>query len=80
MLLWVWTLDLAFGGFTLCPAKDFNYYILLAIFNPFHWYMFIGEHIGFSCCSDSTKFGHSIPQPLDFDGHSVKWPLINLLL
>jgi hypothetical protein len=22
----------------------------------------------------STKFGHSIPRPLDFDGHSVKRP------
>jgi hypothetical protein len=26
----------------------------------------------------STKFGHSIPRPLDLDGHSVKWPLVVL--
>jgi hypothetical protein len=25
----------------------------------------------------STKFGHSIPRPLDLDGHSVKRPLIH---
>jgi hypothetical protein len=32
----------------------------------------------------STKFGHSIPRPLDLDGHSVKWPwvwkLVNVML
>jgi hypothetical protein len=32
MFLWVWTLGLTFGGFTLCPAKDTTYYILLAIY------------------------------------------------
>jgi hypothetical protein len=32
MLLWVWTLGLTFGGFTLCPAKGSTYYILLAIY------------------------------------------------
>jgi hypothetical protein len=26
----------------------------------------------------STKFGHSIPWPLDLDGHSVKRPFISL--
>jgi hypothetical protein len=30
-----WTLDLAFGGFTLCPAEGSTYYILLAIFSSF---------------------------------------------
>jgi hypothetical protein len=24
----------------------------------------------------STKFGYSIPWSLDFEGHSVKWPLV----
>jgi hypothetical protein len=38
-----------------------NSYILFAIFNPFFGL--------------STKFGHSIPQPLNLDGHSVKHPL-----
>jgi hypothetical protein len=33
----VWTLGLNFGGLTLCLAEGFNYYILLAIFNPFLW-------------------------------------------
>jgi hypothetical protein len=61
MFLWVWTLDLAFGGFTLCPAEGYTYYILLAIFISFFGLL--------------TKFGHSIPRPLDFDGHSVKRPL-----
>jgi hypothetical protein len=28
---------LAFGGFTLCPAEGFTYYILLAIFSSFLW-------------------------------------------
>jgi hypothetical protein len=37
MFLWVWTLGLAFGGFTLCLAKGSTYYILLAIFNSFLW-------------------------------------------
>jgi hypothetical protein len=32
MLLWIWTLGLAFGGFTLCVAEGSTYYILLAIF------------------------------------------------
>jgi hypothetical protein len=33
----VWTLGLAFRGFTLCPAEGLNSYILLAIFSPFLW-------------------------------------------
>jgi hypothetical protein len=37
MLLWVWTLGLAFGGFTLCPAEGSTYYILLAIFSSILW-------------------------------------------
>jgi hypothetical protein len=37
MFLWVWTLDLAFENFTLYPAKDSTYYILLVNFNPFLW-------------------------------------------
>jgi hypothetical protein len=31
----LWTLDLAFGGFTLCPGKVSNSYILLAILSSF---------------------------------------------
>jgi hypothetical protein len=54
MLLWVWTLGLAFGGFTPCPPKGSDHYIC--------WLF----------CGLSTKFGHSITWPLDFDGHSVK--------
>jgi hypothetical protein len=34
MLLRVWTLGLAFGGFTLCPAEGSKYYILLDYFQP----------------------------------------------
>jgi hypothetical protein len=30
-------LDLAFGGFTLCPPEGSSYYILLVIFNSFLW-------------------------------------------
>jgi hypothetical protein len=26
----------------------------------------------------STKFGHSIPRPLDLDGHGVKWPSLGV--
>jgi hypothetical protein len=33
----LWTLGLAFGSFTLCPAKGSNAYILWAIYNPFLW-------------------------------------------
>jgi hypothetical protein len=36
-LFFFWTLGLAFGGFTLCPTKGSNSYILLAIFTPFLW-------------------------------------------
>jgi hypothetical protein len=35
----------------------------------FYW-LFSGRFFGLS-----TKFGHSIPEPLDLDGHSVKRPL-----
>ena len=30
----VWTLGLAFGGFTLCSAKGSNSYILIGYFKP----------------------------------------------
>ena len=33
----IWTLDLAFGGFTLCTAEGSTYYDLLAFFSPFIW-------------------------------------------
>jgi hypothetical protein len=33
------------------------------------YWLFSTHFFGFS-----TKFGHSIPRPLDLDGHSVKWP------
>jgi hypothetical protein len=33
----LWTLGLAFGSFTLCPAEGSNSYILLTIFNLFLW-------------------------------------------
>jgi hypothetical protein len=35
--LFLWTLGLAFGGFTLYPAEGSNSYALLAIFSPFLW-------------------------------------------
>jgi hypothetical protein len=57
----VWTLRLAFEGFTLCLAEGYAYYILLAISAHFSGL--------------STKFGHSIAQPLDLDGRSVNRPL-----
>ena len=59
-MVWVWTLGLTFGGFTLCPAKGSNSYSWLVIFS--------------STSRLSTKFDQSIPWPLDLDGHSVKWP------
>jgi hypothetical protein len=33
----LWTLGLAFGGFTLCPAKGSNSYIRLTICSPYFW-------------------------------------------
>jgi hypothetical protein len=60
----VWSLDLAFEGFTLGPAKGSTYYI-------FTYTILLAHFFGLS-----TKFGHSIPRPLDLDGHSVKRPLV----
>jgi hypothetical protein len=50
-----------FGGFALCPPEGSDSYILLVISAHFFGL--------------STKFGHSIPWPLDLDGLSVKQPL-----
>jgi hypothetical protein len=32
VIIWVWTLGLAFGGFTLCPAEGSTYCILFFYF------------------------------------------------
>jgi hypothetical protein len=40
-----------------------------------HLLYFIGYVFSAHFFGLSTKFGHSIPQPLDLDGHSVKRPL-----
>jgi hypothetical protein len=63
----LWTLSLAFGGFTLNPVEGSNSQILLA--NSFSAHLF----------GLSTKFDHSIPQPLNSDGHNVKRPYIESL-
>jgi hypothetical protein len=36
-MVWVWTLGLTFGGFTLYPTEGSNPYMLLIVFNPFLW-------------------------------------------
>jgi hypothetical protein len=54
----LWTLGLAFGGFTLCPTEDSTWLWSTHFFGL------------------SSKFGHSIPQPLNLDGRSVKWPYV----
>jgi hypothetical protein len=38
---------------------------------PIFYWLFLAHFFGLS-----TKFGHSIPRPLDLDGHNVKQPLI----
>jgi len=40
-------------------ALKIKKYFLLAIFSPFLWTL--------------NKVGHSIPLPLDLDGHNMKW-------
>jgi hypothetical protein len=85
MLLWVRTLDLAFGGFTLWPSK------LRGRGSSWPKVMTLGLAFGgFTLCATEgstyyivlaifnpflwplNKFGHSIPQPFDLDCHSVK--------
>ena len=39
-----------------------EFYILVSFFSPFLWVV--------------KKFGHSVPRPLDLDGHSVKRSLV----
>ena len=63
MFLKVWTLGLTFESSTLCPTKGSTYAYYIDYFQPISL--------------DSTKFGHSIPQPLELDDHSVKRPLAN---
>jgi hypothetical protein len=44
-----------------------------------HSLYFIGYVFSTHFFGLSTKFGHSIPRPLNLDGHSVKRPLLNLI-
>jgi hypothetical protein len=90
MLLWDWTLGLAFGGFTLRPSKlrlwefmtkglDFGLGLWRLHIMPrqrLHLLYSIGYLLSTHLFGLSTKFGHSIPRPLDLDGHNVKHPLV----
>jgi hypothetical protein len=62
MILWVGTLGLTFGGFTLCPTDMMHLLYFIG-------YVFLAHFFG-----PSTKFGHSIPRPLDLDNLSLKQP------
>jgi hypothetical protein len=56
-------LSLAFGGFTLCLGQRVQFLYFIG-------YVLLAHFFGLS-----TKFGHSIPRPLDLDNHGVKQPL-----
>ena len=57
----------SFGfGLWAWPLEASHYARLKAPITIFYW-LFSAHFFGLS-----TKFGHSIPRPLDLDGHSVK--------
>jgi len=62
-LLRVWTLDLAFGGFTLQLAKGSNSYILLPIYCSFIWTL----NKVWSLNPTTSQLGQS--WPLTLEGH-----------
>jgi len=81
--LWAWPLEAShFGrpsqevveghgerfGLSVWPLEASQYVWLKAPLTIFDW-LFSTHFLGLS-----TKFDHSIPRPLDLDGHSVKWP------
>jgi len=84
--VWDWTLDLAFGGFTIWLSKssgrkgswpkglDFGLGLWRLHTMPdrrLKFLFFISTYF----VELSTKFDHSIPRPLDLNNHSVKRPL-----
>jgi hypothetical protein len=87
----LWTLGLAFEGFASWPSKsrgceshgqrfglwawplEASHYAQPKAPIPIFDWLFSTHFFGLS-----TKFGHSIQQPLDLDGHNVKWPLLSL--
>jgi hypothetical protein len=80
----LWTLGLAFGGFTLWPSKSRGpgnswpkNWTLDLTFGSFTLHLTIDYLFSAHFFRLSTKFGHSIPRPLNLDCHSVKRPKVN---
>jgi hypothetical protein len=89
----LWTLGLAFGASHYdCPSREAvrvhgqrfglwtlgleaSHYARPKAPIPIFYWLFSAHFFGLS-----TKFGHSIPRPLDLDGHSAKRPLISILI